>query len=85
MLTDFQWYNVYSHADPVTAYLDFYDVNEQRARHYWHHLLKAHLAYWKDPGFYDVALEWLTHSQQAEPAPLDKGERKDDDRTGDDD
>ncbi len=54
----FQWLNVYSHLDPVSGHLDFYQVTTQRARAYGNPIT-AHLRYWEDPGFYREVGQWL--------------------------
>ena len=55
---NFRWLNVWSSADPVSGYLNFYDVEDQLHRWYPVPLL-AHLAYWRDPEFYRYFAEHL--------------------------
>lgn len=54
----FQWLNVYSRADLVSGWLDFYRVTAQRARPY-HNPITAHVRYWEDAGFYQDVAAWL--------------------------
>ncbi len=56
---DFQWLNVFSPADPVSGYLDFYRVDVQRSRRYVAWPVGAHLRYWDDPDFYRLVAEWF--------------------------
>jgi hypothetical protein len=62
---DFLWYNVYSHWDPVSGWLDFYHVDHQERLAYWTQPLRAHLAYWDDPKFYKVVRGWLEGNEAA--------------------
>lgn len=55
---EFQWLNVYSTADFISGYLDFYRVDRQVQRSYWNPLT-AHTAYWDDPVFYREVETWL--------------------------
>lgn len=57
--SDFRWLNVWSPADPVSARLDFFRVDEEVRRPYWRRPLAAHLAYWKDPVFFERVVAWL--------------------------
>ncbi|HLB37310.1 MAG TPA: hypothetical protein VJL31_12125 [Gemmatimonadales bacterium] len=54
----FQWLNVYSRADLVSGWLDFYHVTRQRVRPY-SNLITAHVRYWEDPAFYGEVAAWL--------------------------
>ena len=53
------WLNVHSPMDPVSRRLVFYAVDRQERRLYPWSPVRAHLAYWKDPGFYRLVREWL--------------------------
>ncbi len=53
------WLNVYSPMDPISRRLVFYAVDRQERRLYPWSPVRAHLAYWKDPGFYRLVREWL--------------------------
>jgi len=54
----FRWLNVWSLADPVSGYLNFYDVPRQL--HRWYPIpLAAHLNYWRDAEFYRFVAEGL--------------------------
>lgn len=55
---DFRWVNVYSRADFVSAYLDYYRVDRQVCRPYVNPVT-AHMKYWADPEFYVAVQEWL--------------------------
>ncbi|MEK7315655.1 MAG: hypothetical protein AAB011_05705 [Candidatus Eisenbacteria bacterium] len=58
-LSGCNWLNVYSPMDPVSRRLVFYAVDRQERRFYPWSPIRAHLAYWKDPGFYRMVREWL--------------------------
>ena len=58
-LPDCIWLNVWSHVDLVSRRLDFYKVDRQEQRLYAWNPIGAHLAYWKDRGFYRLVVGWL--------------------------
>ena len=54
-----RWLNVYSHTDLISRRLAFYKVDDQVGRLYPLSPIRAHLAYWQDPGFYKLVVAWL--------------------------
>ncbi len=54
-----RWLNVYSRLDFVSGKLDFYEVDQQKHLAYLNPVT-AHLAYWRDPDFYQLVVAgWL--------------------------
>jgi hypothetical protein len=55
------WVNAYSFMDPVSARLQFYEVNDQKPFRNWRYWVPglAHLSYWNDPDFYSYFVERL--------------------------
>ena len=52
-LAGFTWLNVYSPMDPVSGYLNFYQMGTGTQLRLWYRIpLAAHLKYWGDPEFY---------------------------------
>ena len=59
-LAGFTWLNVYSPMDPVSGYLNFYQMGTGTQLRLWYWIpLAAHLKYWGDGKFYKFFGDWL--------------------------
>ncbi|MGL4612076.1 MAG: hypothetical protein ACRCYY_20765 [Trueperaceae bacterium] len=62
------WVNLYSHADVISGYLDFYTVDKQCALHFWNPLT-AHGQYWQSLAFYEWVYAWLMNARDFQVTP----------------